>query len=137
MPNSMRPLLMRSIVATSLAIQIGSRWATRVMPVPSIRFSVTAAAAASGGKHWFVYAKAGTYKFSKPMQVDDDAVKSGRAEDVMTPLPFTIDSDATLLEASKVMVEQRVHRLLVTHEGALKGIVSTIDILRGLTEHEG
>lgn len=67
-------------------------------------------------------------------QVDEAVIKSGRAEDVMTPLPFTIDSSATLLETAAAMVEHRVHRLLVTEGGALKGIVSTIDVLRGITE---
>lgn len=66
-------------------------------------------------------------------QVDDAAIKSGRAEDVMTPSPFTIDSSATLLDASTAMVEHRVHRLLVTEGGGFKGIVSTLDVLRGIT----
>ncbi|MCA9709371.1 MAG: CBS domain-containing protein [Myxococcales bacterium] len=67
-------------------------------------------------------------------EVDDAVIKAGRAEDVMTPMPFTIESDATLLQAAEAMVEHRVHRLLVTEDGALKGLISTIDVLRGLTE---
>lgn len=70
-------------------------------------------------------------------EVDERAVGTGRAEDVMTPLPFTIDSTATMLEAAQTMVEQRVHRLLVTESGAFAGIVSTIDLLRGLVERQG
>lgn len=62
--------------------------------------------------------------------------RDGRAEDVMTPLPFTIESSATIVEASAVMVEQRIHRLLVVEGGALVGIVSTLDLLRGFVEDE-
>jgi len=67
-------------------------------------------------------------------EVDEAVVKSGRAEDVMTALPFTIEGSATVLEAARTMVEQRIHRLLVTDNGALAGIVTTIDLLRGVTE---
>ena len=45
MPNTKRPFDTRSREATALAVTIGSRWATRAMPVPTRRRSVTAAAA--------------------------------------------------------------------------------------------
>ena len=67
-------------------------------------------------------------------EIDTAAISAGRAEDVMTPMPFTIDGRAAVLEAAATMVEQRVHRLLVTEEGALAGIVSTIDLLRGIAQ---
>ena len=47
MPKMNRPFEMLSTVAASLASQNGSRWATSVMPVPSMMFLVTAAAAPS------------------------------------------------------------------------------------------
>ncbi len=64
-------------------------------------------------------------------EIGQSAVKDGRAEDVMTPLPFTVTEDATLADAARTMVEHRVHRLLVTRDGVLSGIVSTLDLLRG------
>ena len=47
MPKTKRPPDTRSSEATSLAVMMGSRWATRAMPVPTRRCSVTAAAAVS------------------------------------------------------------------------------------------
>ncbi len=55
----------------------------------------------------------------------------GCASDVMTPLAFTIDSKATIREAAEVMLEQRIHRLLVVDRDMLSGIVTTMDLLRG------
>ena len=46
MPRMNLPLEIKSRDAHSFANHSGSLWATRVMPVPSIKFSVTAAAAA-------------------------------------------------------------------------------------------
>ena len=47
MPNRKRPFESWSIEATSLAVWIGSRCATRQTPVPTLIFFVTAAAAIS------------------------------------------------------------------------------------------
>ena len=44
-PNTKRPSDTRSSEATDLAVTMGSRWATRAIPVPTRRRSVTAAAA--------------------------------------------------------------------------------------------
>ena len=60
--------------------------------------------------------------------------RKGRAEDVMTPLPFTIEASAPITEAAAVMVENRIHRLLVVESDALVGIVSTLDLLRGFVD---
>jgi hypothetical protein len=46
-PSTNRPPEIRSSVAIALAVTIGSRWAGRATPVPSLIRSVTAAAAAS------------------------------------------------------------------------------------------
>ena len=46
-PNSKRPPEMRSMLATSLAVVIGSRWITRQMPLPMRRWLVASAAHAN------------------------------------------------------------------------------------------
>ena len=57
--------------------------------------------------------------------------RPGRVSDVMTPATLTTSEDTTVLDATKLMLEYRVHRLLVEKEGRLTGIVSTMDLLRG------
>lgn len=64
-------------------------------------------------------------------EIQPDTPSAGRAEDVMTPLPFTIEAAMSIEEAARVMVSHRVHRLLVTENDNLVGIVSTLDLLRG------
>lgn len=61
----------------------------------------------------------------------------GCASDVMTPLAFTIDSTATIREAAEVMLEHRIHRLLVVEQDMLAGIVTTMDLLRGYVARDG
>lgn len=64
-------------------------------------------------------------------EIEPSTPSAGRAEDVMTPLPFTVEATMTIEEAARVMVSHRVHRLLVTERDHLVGIVSTLDLLRG------
>ena len=55
------------------------------------------------------------------------------AEDIMCPKPYTIDANANLKEAAAIMIQKKVHRLLVlsSHPGKLLpvGILSATDII--------
>ena len=53
-------------------------------------------------------------------------------EDIMTPDIYLIEEDRPVSEAARMMVRLRIHRLLVTRDLQLVGIVSTLDLLRGL-----
>lgn len=56
-----------------------------------------------------------------------------KAEDVMTPDVITISKDASVREATKRMLEARVHRLVVVDEdGTPLGILSTTDVVRDM-----
>lgn len=55
----------------------------------------------------------------------------GRVEDVMTPATLCTRASTTIEDATRLMLDWKVHRLLVEEKGALCGIVSTIDLLRG------
>jgi len=52
--------------------------------------------------------------------------------DIMTPVIFSVSENATFAEMADTMVGGRVHRLIVTNEGQVVGIVTTLDLLRGL-----
>jgi len=64
--------------------------------------------------------------------IEGGGLLPGCARDVMTPLAFTIEQSASLEDAARVMIEQRIHRLLVVDKGMLSGIVSTLDLLAGM-----
>jgi CBS domain-containing protein len=61
--------------------------------------------------------------------------RPGRVEDVMTRSPLCTEESATIEEAARRLIAFGVHRLLVTKDGALVGIVTSIDLLRGFVEH--
>lgn len=52
--------------------------------------------------------------------------------DIMTPVIFSVSENATFSEMADTMVGGRVHRLIVTKDGQVVGIVTTLDLLRGL-----
>jgi CBS domain-containing protein len=52
--------------------------------------------------------------------------------DVMTPLVIDAPEEATVADLAGIMVERHVHRVIITREGEVVGIVSTLDLLRTL-----
>lgn len=58
---------------------------------------------------------------------------SVHARDVMTPQVISITEGATVAEASRKLVESRIHRLLVVDDaGRPVGILSTTDVIRDM-----
>lgn len=53
-----------------------------------------------------------------------------RVADYMTTDLLTIDQETSLMEATDLMLEHRVHRLLVTRGCKLVGVVSQRDVIR-------
>lgn len=56
--------------------------------------------------------------------------------DVMTADPGLIDANATLAEAAKMMVDKRYHRIFVTRDGVLSGVISTRDMMLAVCDAE-
>lgn len=54
--------------------------------------------------------------------------------DEMTSTVETIAPETPLADAAKVMREKRIHRLCVTRDGALAGVLSTTDLMRVIAE---
>jgi CBS domain-containing protein len=77
--------------------------------------------AAVGGQHAVLH---------WPHRAEERKASAVRARDLMTRPAVTIDPDATVAEAARMMRARRVKRLVVTDEtGHLLGIVSRIDVL--------
>ena len=51
---------------------------------------------------------------------------------VMTDKPICCDEDTPTEEVARLMLERHIHRVLVTKDGKLVGVVSAMDILRAL-----
>lgn len=66
-------------------------------------------------------------KFERDQLMENTLVK-----DVMTPNPATIEQSATMAEAAQQMLYQDIHRLFVTDQGQLAGVISQSDIVRAV-----
>ena len=56
--------------------------------------------------------------------------KELKAEDIMSAALITIDADAAIGEAARLMSDKRIRRLLVTENEKIIGIVTEKDVLR-------
>lgn len=52
--------------------------------------------------------------------------------DIMTPVSFAVPSDMDVVELSGYLVRGRIHRALVVDDGDLKGIVTSLDVLKAV-----
>jgi CBS domain-containing protein len=54
--------------------------------------------------------------------------------DVMTPAVYQVPATALVVEAARIMVDNHIHRLIVTRDKEPVGILTSIDLLRVLAE---
>jgi CBS domain-containing protein len=77
--------------------------------------------------------------FLEPMERFNERVRkafAATAEDMMTPNPITIEPDATVREAARVIARKKHNRLPVVEHGRLVGVVTRVDVLDALTSDE-
>lgn len=55
--------------------------------------------------------------------------KSVRGWEICTHRPVEVEAQVSVIEAAKLMVDRKIHHLLVTEKGALIGIVSSFDLV--------
>ena len=70
----------------------------------------------------------------KALSKDADRGRTMTVREFMTPVPHTIDADATVGEALDVMLTKGFRHLPVTESGALAGIVSMTDLVQAATK---
>jgi CBS domain-containing protein len=56
--------------------------------------------------------------------------------DIMTPTAYTVPHDTPVKELARTMVTGRIHRLLVTRDSNVVGIVTSLDLLKLLYRDE-
>ncbi len=64
---------------------------------------------------------------------NDSAV---RVSDIMTPVLFEVDVDTSVEEIATTMTHGRIHRLLVSSDKRLIGIITALDLVKLLTRNE-
>jgi CBS domain-containing protein len=55
-----------------------------------------------------------------------------RVADVMTPAVLCADEDAPVEDVARLMLSKHIHRVVITKDGRLTGIVTSMDMLRAL-----
>jgi len=60
------------------------------------------------------------------LEVDEQV----EVKDVMTPEVFSVDEETLVQELAQLMLTGRIHRLIITKENELVGIVTTSDLLK-------
>lgn len=72
------------------------------------------------------------YRDGTTIVVATDRPAPGKApvSEVMTPAVLTAREDTPLEDLAAFMVRHRIHRVIVTRDGRLRGIVTTMDVLR-------
>ncbi|WP_172807660.1 CBS domain-containing protein [Endozoicomonas ascidiicola] len=59
--------------------------------------------------------------------------QSALVNDIMTPMVFEVSGDTPLYNVAEAMVKGRIHRVMVTENGSLKGLISALDLLKVMT----
>lgn len=62
---------------------------------------------------------------------------SATVRDIMTPMIFEVDENASIEEVADTMVKGHIHRLFVTHNKQIAGVVSALDMVEFLRNSFG
>jgi signal-transduction protein with cAMP-binding, CBS, and nucleotidyltransferase domain len=73
-------------------------------------------------------------RFSETEGPEWDVLQEHTVSEVMTRVLCTLTPETEVHEATEYMIRAGVHRLLVTHDLALVGIITATDVLRAVAE---
>lgn len=59
-----------------------------------------------------------------------EGLRARTVRDAMATDPITVSPDTTIAEVAKILIDRHVHRVLVTANGALLGVLTSLDIAR-------
>lgn len=62
---------------------------------------------------------------------------SQRVEQAMTPYVVSFEEETPARELARQMLAKRIHRVVITKDGAIRGIVTSLDLLKALLEERG
>lgn len=73
-------------------------------------------------EHAFTYEESSPYEYAY-----DDVIC---VKDIMTPMIFEINVNASVKQAAEIMLQGRIHRVFITKNRKIVGIVSAMDLLK-------
>ena len=85
-------------------------------------------------KHDFLFFLRPLHPDSNEPYINELRLKNYKIKEIMTSQVVSIDSDQSIEAALHILVENIFSALPVTHDGELKGIVTTHDIMQAVLE---
>lgn len=64
------------------------------------------------------------------LDTDEDVLHSTQVDEVMTAEVYSVGPDASLAAIAREMCQRGIHRVLVLEDDLLKGLVSTLDVMK-------
>jgi CBS domain-containing protein len=64
----------------------------------------------------------------RSLSIDTEQLETVR--DIMTPMIFDVNEDTKVKQVADTMIRGRIHRVFVTHEEKLTGVITTVDMLK-------
>jgi predicted transcriptional regulator len=61
-----------------------------------------------------------------------ESESSVSVKDIMTPMIFEVEEDTSVQEAAEMMLKGRIHRVFVTCDKKVVGVVTTMDMLKAV-----
>jgi len=78
---------------------------------------------------YYIYTPERRYSPAEVESFGIEAESLVTVSDIMTPMTFNVNEDTTLQKVADAMLRGRIHRVFVTRDGVLVGIITTMDIL--------
>ena len=83
------------------------------------------------------YSRSWEYQLSREDMDELHIENPGRlVKDIMMPTVYTVPEDTRLNKVAQTMIAGRIHRLFVTQDDDVVGIVTTIDMLKAIAEQK-
>jgi CBS domain-containing protein len=69
-------------------------------------------------------------------EISVSSVSDLKVSDIMTRKPITAEESTPVKKLAEMMIEHAIHRIVITNEGRITGILSTLDLLYFIAEKE-
>jgi len=79
---------------------------------------------------YFLATLAGRYAFEDLQALRIESSHRITVKDLMTNMIFAVDENASVQQAADIMIKGNIHRLLVTKDRQIVGIVAALDLLK-------
>ena len=76
----------------------------------------------------------GGFPYDEEEDMEEEGLGELHVRDVMNKSIYTVGAKESIATVARHMIEQKIHRLLVTDKGKFVGIVTTTDLLRAMSE---